>query len=495
MFEKKIEEAAKASRQKFLLLVMSCTIILLAFIVFLLLPGFFKSDTGHDGGSGTAQTPAPIAEPKHVETPEATKAAGSKSANFDSEQLREQREVTALVGRYEDTLEPTVQTAGFAAWDQDRQHDLIQGKKDVITKLASGNIDGAYNDILDLIEQADTSIATYRDAVQIAIAEAEAALAGDNYQLARTAIDRALLLDGNDRKAQDLKQKIDALPELLDLIDRVRVAAVENNLEKERDLLQQILEKDPSRSGFRDRLNEINSLLTERRYEQVIANGLQAHRTGKVKELASAYDRAKGIFPSREETENLASLLISLKREIAFDNFVIEATAAMEADDWQQAHKGFEKALTIHSDDQEARNGLEMSKSILNAKREISAYLGKPERLSTDTVKNAALKAVTDAEIFGALSQSLQSEMGQLLSQIEKMNREIDVLIISDKSTLVSVKGVGRVGQVDRYSIRLKPGAYVFEGKREGFRTKLVPITIRPEDNAVRVEVITDERI
>ena len=44
-------------------------------------------------------------------------------------------------------------------------------------------------------------------------------------------------------------------------------------------------------------------------------------------------------------------------------------------------------------------------------------------------------------------------------------------------------------------SSRLKPGSYVLEGKREGFKTKLVPITIDPDDTVVEVEVITDERI
>ena len=325
--------------------------------------------------------------------------------------------------------------------------------------------------------------------------EAAASYDSDDAQGARAHIDYALSLNNRSQEALNLKDRIEALPEVLELIRQASVARTENNLEAEKRFSEQIIALDPDRSFYRERIAEIEALLNERRFEDSVVRGLDANRGNNLSGLQAAYSEAKSIFPNREETKNLAGMVVALKQKIAFDNFMQKGGNAMEADDWQAALREYENASAIYPNSKDARDGLDISRSILAKKQQIAALMIRPERLSNDAVKTDALDALQNSAVLGALSGSLKQEAEGLAKEIERWNRQIDILIISDEITSVSVKGVGRVGQVSSYKIRLKPGSYILEGKREGFKTKLVPITIDPDDTMIEIEVITDERI
>ena len=69
------------------------------------------------------------------------------------------------------------------------------------------------------------------------------------------------------------------------------------------------------------------------------------------------------------------------------------------------------------------------------------------------------------------------------------------MVVRSDNHTHISVRGVGEVGVVEKKSIRLKPGVYTFEGKRSGFRSRLLNVEIGLYQTSVDVELICNEQI
>ncbi|MAZ02010.1 MAG: hypothetical protein CMN56_02620 [Sneathiella sp.] len=490
MFEKKLEEAAAQSRQTLLIFALISTVIGLVLVIALL---FISTGSPFKGTEGSStQITAPV---EKVEQEPSNKAESSRQKEPTATQTYERQEVITLIGRYEQTLEPVVLTEGFASWNKSLQSDLIALKDDVVGKLASGSIDSAYEQVIRLIESASVAVGDFEMAFDTAMTDAAASYNSDDVQGARAHIDYALSLNNTNQEALNLKEKIEALPEVLELVRQASVARTENNLEAEKRFSEQIVALDPDRSFYRERITEIETFLTERRFEESVVRGLDANRKSDLSALQAAHNEAKSVFPVREETKNLAGMLVALKQKIAFDNFMRRGGKAMEADDWQAAQREYENASAIYPNNKDARDGLEIARSILAKKQQIAAFMASPERLSNDFVKTDATEALKNSEVLGALSGSLQREAEGLSKEIERRNRQIDILIFSDQLTSISVKGVGRVGQVSSYKIRLKPGSYVLEGKREGFKTKLVPITIDPDDTVVEVEVITDERI
>ena len=52
-----------------------------------------------------------------------------------------------------------------------------------------------------------------------------------------------------------------------------------------------------------------------------------------------------------------------------------------------------------------------------------------------------------------------------------------------------------KVGLINEKVIDLKPGTYTFEGKRIGYRSKLIQVDIPPNLGGIVVKISSDERI
>ena len=67
--------------------------------------------------------------------------------------------------------------------------------------------------------------------------------------------------------------------------------------------------------------------------------------------------------------------------------------------------------------------------------------------------------------------------------------------VVSDNQTNIIVRGVGVVGITLSKTIQLTPGRYKFEGKREGYKSKLIDVLIPYDKTSYRLSVICDEPI
>ena len=122
-------------------------------------------------------------------------------------------------------------------------------------------------------------------------------------------------------------------------------------------------------------------------------------------------------------------------------------------------------------------------------------FLSRPERLGSPPVANAARDALRQAAALAALSARLASSAQGLERALEAAQTPVPVRIVSDEETEIGIRGVGTVGRVRERTIELLPGEYVFEGKRRGYRTKLVEVVVPANrDTPVEISVICDER-
>ena len=67
------------------------------------------------------------------------------------------------------------------------------------------------------------------------------------------------------------------------------------------------------------------------------------------------------------------------------------------------------------------------------------------------------------------------------------------ITVISDGLTEISVRRVGQVGRHERATIELTPGRYELEGRRPGYRSKLVALDVNFGIERMQVEVVCDE--
>lgn len=490
MLEKKLEEAVRKSRRQ--------QMILLAVVVFLMLIGavvVLVSQLDFRALQAPAAPAVARETPLQREEAPIVRIAPSSPETETANPAHSRDEVVRLLGRFEEAFEPTLKSAPFAAWNGRAAEALFAARDKVIMDLANGDTDRAFDEASALLVEAESVTAAFDAAFAEALATAAAAYEGDDYASAHVATERALALRPGDAGAAQLAEKIAALPEILDLIEKARIARIENDLEEELTLSREIVRLDDGRNLYRERIAEIESALREQRFAGAIAAGFDALKAENIARAEAAYKQASAIYSSREETKNLAEQLQDLKRKVTFRQSVREGDAAIKADNWTAAMSHYQAAAALYPDNAEVLEAVSLIEQILRHNGEVTRFLQQPERLSAPNIRNEAERAISEASLFSAMSPSLQRNIAALETAISRQNREIDVWVLSDKLTTVSVRSVGHVGQVDRYKIRLKPGQYIFEGRREGYRTKAVPVTISPDDGQVEVTVISDERI
>ena len=132
---------------------------------------------------------------------------------------------------------------------------------------------------------------------------------------------------------------------------------------------------------------------------------------------------------------------------------------------------------------------------MVDAQRVVDEFLARPERLGSAAVASAARAALRETETLAAFSARLASSTEGLERIIETARTPVPVRILSDERTEIGIRGVGKVGRVRERTIELVPGEYVFEGKRKGYRSKLVEVRVEANPDApVEVRIVCDER-
>lgn len=139
--------------------------------------------------------------------------------------------------------------------------------------------------------------------------------------------------------------------------------------------------------------------------------------------------------------------------------------------------------------------GSGLAARIVAAQRAADDFLARPERLGSPSVAGAVRETLRGAKALAPLSARLETSAGALERAIEAGQTPVPVRILSDGRTEIGIRGVGRVGRTEERVIELRPGDYVFEGKRPGYRSRLVEVTVQAGGDApVEVRIVCDER-
>jgi len=486
MLNEKLQQAEEGSRQRLIIYSLVIAVILLASALFMMISvgGFWQQQQAVVVPVVEEPLLVPAAETPSVVLPEKT-AVDLEAQRLDF--------VTGLA-KYEKDHEEIIATAEFANWDAGLQTRLAQNMDAATTEFASGNYEPALTALNQLLEDGALAVQGFDAAYQESLTNARAAYDADAVAEAKIYIAQALSYKASE-EALWFSETVEKLQAVLDLIKLNNVAKVENNTAEERRLSAEIFELDPARIIYGQRVAQIDQQWKDARYETTITKGLNAFKNRDLKKLDAAAKQARKIYPAKAETAALDAKLISLKTDIAFYGFLKNGNKAIAQDNWKQANENFAQATALKSENAEASAGLAVSSDILANLYEIQAYMRDQARLSNEQVAAKATATVAEAKVLASLSPTLAREISDLEQAILDQNRPVEIIVISDKLANVFVRGVGQIGAVDRYRIELKPGAYLFEGRREGFKAKIVKVEIKPTDVLVEVRVIPDERI
>ena len=388
-----------------------------------------------------------------------------------------------------------VVTELFGSWHKLAKETILANYDRALSAFAAANYDVAIAAIDAAAVDAANELEARAVAFELALSEAGSAYSNDDVDLAEINIDRALQIDPDSPAALNIKAAIEKLPEIQDLQKRASIARLENNLEREAVLLRGVLELDSKRSEIEDRLNHVVAAIAEMKFLQAIDNGVHAVEKRDLRGAANALEVAEDLYKLREEANLLRKQVALLRVEVEVEALIGRGMEASRQDKWVQAFKHFSNAAEKLPGSKDAIDGKTLSSTLLDFHARLDRHLAAPERLSASNVAQELRGIIDEAIVYKAFSPSLVGKVSSLEQSLSAYSSQVPVWVVSDGNTQVSVRGVGRIGKTTGRTIKLKPGTYLFEGKRLGYRSKIVEFKVLEGNGQVTVEVVCDERV
>ena len=146
------------------------------------------------------------------------------------------------------------------------------------------------------------------------------------------------------------------------------------------------------------------------------------------------------------------------------------ASRALELEEFSIALIHFQNILELEPNIQFAVYGLQEVKMFDEFESNLDRYLNNPSRLSSPNVYSEAARVLDNSQSLN-LRKRLSSKKEKLDFLLAKYSEEINITIISDNKTQITIQNVSLIGAFNTKEIRLTPGKYILIGKRKDFVT------------------------
>ena len=397
--------------------------------------------------------------------------------------------------KFEDDIEPALESISLSVWKPDIARKISEAKDGALREFGLQRFSSA----MLLVERMETdAAAVLQDARQNFsrfLQAAEDAVVAQDFVLAEKWGQLAYQISPESSEWLELRSRLDRAPEILQAKEEAARAYARGDALAERAALKKLVELDPSRDDVAARAQIILQDLGNEAFGKTMVKGFRAASEGDLTNAKGALQKAKLLQPNRKELPILESRVTALANAEAISVFLARAAARVEQDDWQGAEAAFRQALALEPAHLQALKGADFATRILRANGQIDNLLKRPERLTTKAIWSQAQNLVEDLRVLATISPKLSSKIDRLEKVLKLADMPVEVLVRSDGKTNVRVRGVGEIGTTRKKAISLPPGSYVLEGRRTGYRTKLVEFEIPFGGKKFEVEVVCDERI
>ncbi|HCO00209.1 MAG: hypothetical protein CMH17_08585 [Methylophaga sp.] len=478
MIHQKIAEAKLAKRKLFfktLLIIILLSVFCVALILWASVPK-------------TRSTSVETEQPLDI-----VESSPQENGNQDSETLRQQ--YLEAYAHFENTIKPELNKIDLPKWNEPLADRLNANESAAIEQFGEAKYAQANATLDALIKLAETAISDSQNQFESAMQNAQQAFDDNQYEQAKTAISKALMLDSSSNQASALAERIEQLPEIASLVEQIEVANVENNPQTELRLINQLLTLTPEREALKQRAQALQTTLNNQKFQSLISQSYAAIDDGRIEAAKSALSQARNIYSNRVELSDVNTAIQQYEKNQRIQSGLTNAAKAESNDNWQAVKTNLEQVVKENPNNQSATEKLTMANNILSLDKQIDDYLKSPYRLSNSQLAEQARAAINAAAAYRNQSLSLTRKSRELETVLTAVNQTVPVEVRSDNQTHILVRGVGNVGVVDSKVIQLKPGQYTFEGKRQGYKSKLVEVTIPYDVNRFSLTLVCDEPI
>ncbi|MFK7863474.1 MAG: hypothetical protein AB8B95_04510 [Pseudohongiellaceae bacterium] len=300
--------------------------------------------------------------------------------------------------------------------------------------------------------------------------DAETAFNAGDGQLAEEKYSLALVLEPFSDDALVGLDRSRTLEEVTTLLDQAEDQIEDGMLEQARDVLDQVIALDSYNEAAPARKKEVTDLIQEREFSSIMSAGYVFLESGSPNKAIAEFERAAAMGINSEQA---LAAITQTENEIANAeiNDLRQLIVAAEAEEkWQSAVDNYDEVLTIDANLSFAIEGRDyaVKRERLNAL--LIDAIANPERLAEDDVFQQTLDVYYTGRAIEQPGELLVQQLDSLEQFLESSQVPIEIQLISDNLTDVTLLRVSSLGLFERETVSLKPGKYVAVGKRSGYR-------------------------
>lgn len=297
-------------------------------------------------------------------------------------------------------------------------------------------------------------------------------------EIAQQAFEQILLIAPDNPQALQGKQRCASLPEVFTASERGKALQAEGSYAAALAQYAQALSLDPLFEPALQGQNEAQRLLDEEQFQAAINQGYQQLHSG---ELSTARKHFKQALAIRPQSDAAQSALAQVDNEIAqraIARLLNSAQSDESKEQWQAALDTYNKILSRDSAVTAATVGKIRSSARQQLDAKLIKFIDQPLRLASPAVYREAQRSLGDAQQIAQAGQRLKRQITSLSHSLANAQQPQTVVLRSDNLTRVSIFKLGEFGPFAEKTLQLKPGKYIAEGIRPGYRDVRVEFTV-----------------
>ncbi len=357
------------------------------------------------------------------------------------------------------------------------------------------NFSVALQQYTDALAQLQTLEQGFEPYIEATLATGNAALNTGDGNAALDAFTKILAIDPAHEHALRGKRRAESLPEVHALTLQGQQQQSEGNFAAARDSFARALAIDPLHAAAQTGQEETATRLNEQDFSNAMSQGYSELQQGHYRAALTAFERAAALRPNAPETK---SGMAQARNHLAQDQLGRELARAgqlEQAEQWAAAEQIYAQILSRDDSLIDARVGQIRTSARAALDTRLQKNLADPLRLAGDADYQRAQRLLADARNVGAPGTRLQGQISALATLLQTAAIPVSVSLRSDNYTEVTLFKVGDLGKFREKTLRLKPGRYVAQGIRPGYRDVRVEFAVTPDGVPAPITIQCQETI
>jgi len=296
--------------------------------------------------------------------------------------------------------------------------------------------------------------------------------------IAQQAFDQVLLISPDHPLALQGKQRCASLPEVFAATERGQTLQAAGDYASALQHYAQALILDPLFEPAIAGQNDAQRLLLDEQFQAAINQGYQHLHSGGLNTARKHFRQALALKPQSAAAQSALTQVDNEIAQAAIARLLNSAQGDESKEQWQSALDTYNKILSRDAAVTAATVGRIRSAARAQLNTQLESFIHQPLRLASPSVYREAQQSLNDAQQIAQAGSRLKQQIHALSQILLKAQQPQTVVLRSDKLTRVRIFKYGEFAPFTEKTLQLKPGKYIAEGIREGYRDVRVEFTV-----------------